>query len=87
MKFKVGNIVKCIRLDYPNSDLRNYIDKYFVVTNVLKNETSRAVCIDNRVILESISLFNSKWEKVSKEDYIILKLKGIINTEGVKYVE
>ncbi|KKK50627.1 hypothetical protein LCGC14_3123180, partial [marine sediment metagenome] len=28
-----------------------------------------------------IGLFSHKWEKVSKEEYIILKLKGVINTE------
>jgi len=76
IKFKVGDKVKCIKLDKPEI-YRKYLNKYFIVTKLITNNIVKVTSIDKRLPKESIGLFSYKFEKAGQE-YIILKLKGIV---------
>ena len=83
-EFKIGDIVKCIKRDYS----KEYVGKYFIIesiSNGIKAPILETCSIDNRLPNKTAGLFAYKWEKVSKEEYIVAKLKGYINTKGVKY--
>lgn len=75
--FKVGDTVKCIGCEYT----KRLNNRYFKVLQIIKDKKAPildVISIDKRLPdYQNAQLFNYKFEKAGQE-YIILKLKGIV---------
>ena len=76
MKFKVGDIVKCIECKF----ISGIAGKYCLITHVRNNEV-KIRCLELTKTIINVWHYMVEFKKLSEKDrqhYIVLKLKGVL---------